>query len=97
MVFQLFPQFSKHSHRIHQIPQSSDGSQRYPADYPVVTAFSVVVKDNSISSLLDEDLDCEEFVEYRRNTRPVRPSVLMLAYDSLVILRQFCNVSREGP
>jgi hypothetical protein len=34
----------------------------HPADYPVVAAFSIVIKNDSISSLLDEDLDCEEFV-----------------------------------
>jgi hypothetical protein len=60
-----------HSHRIIRITQSSDGGQRDPAYYTVVAAFSVVIKNYSISSLLDEDLDCEEFVEYRRNTRPM--------------------------
>jgi hypothetical protein len=58
MVFQLFQQFSKHSHRVLRVSQSSDGGQRYPADYPVVAAFSVLVKNYSMSSLLDEDFDC---------------------------------------
>jgi hypothetical protein len=95
VVFQLFPRFSKHPHQVLGVSQSSDGGQIFPDDYPVVTAFSFIVKNNSISSLLDKDLNREKFVEYRRNERPVGPSILMIDYYPFVVLRQFCHVSRE--
>jgi hypothetical protein len=92
-MLQLLSQFAKHPYRVLIVSQSYDGGQRDPDDYPVIATFSVIVKDNSIHPLLDKDLNCENFVKYWQNSRPMRVSIMMVTYYPFAVLNQSGHVS----